>query len=75
MDPQVMYDGMYQFPSSLVPAVDPQLGNIDDGLSALQQNNIPGGFWLNNWGTMDLDQDWSWLMNESVASVPFGMPG
>lgn len=77
MDPQVMYDGMYHFPSSMPPTVDPLLSNTDgmNGLSALQQNNVPGGFWLNNWGTMDLDQDWSWLMNESVAPVPFGMPG
>ena len=73
MDPQVMYDGMYQFPPSYVPSVDPSLGQTD-GMGAFQHNNNAGGFWVNNWGTMDLDQDWSWLMNENAQTMPMGMP-
>lgn len=73
MDPQIMYDGLYQFPPAYTPSVDPQLGQTD-GLGSFQANNNGGGFWLNNWGTMDLDQDWSWLMNENAQTMPMGMP-
>jgi hypothetical protein len=78
MDPQVMYDGLYQFPSSFAPSLDPQLAPADEqsGLAGFTNNNS-AGFWPSNWGTMDLDQDWSWLMNENAAGqgAPFGMPG
>jgi hypothetical protein len=76
MDPQVMYDGLYQFPSSSALSLDPQLSLADDqsGLGGFG-NNSSAGLWPSNWGTMDLDQDWSWLMNDNAQTVPFSMPG
>jgi hypothetical protein len=78
MDPQVMFDGLYQFPTSFATSLDPQLAPADDqpGIGGFATSNN-GGFWPSNWGQMDLDQDWSWLMNDNAAQtgVPFGMSG
>ncbi|KIW01654.1 uncharacterized protein PV09_06839 [Verruconis gallopava] len=82
MDPQVMFDGLYQFPSSFgqqqSSSLDPQLTSGaagDDSIAGFGSSNT-GMVWPNNWGTMDLDQDWSWLMTDNVAagSSSFGMP-
>lgn len=61
MDPQIMYDGFY-IPQTSTTGFDPQFN--DESLASYMPPASNVGVWQNNFGNMDLDQDWSSFLNE-----------